>query len=31
VNAISLGKSGAVELMFKIVGPHTKKNTTLLK
>ncbi|KAG7255177.1 hypothetical protein CRUP_000125 [Coryphaenoides rupestris] len=31
VNAISLGKSGAVELMFKIVGPYSKKNTTVLK
>ncbi|KAJ3604453.1 hypothetical protein NHX12_029193 [Muraenolepis orangiensis] len=31
VNAISLGKAGAVELMFKIVGPYNKKNTSLLK
>ncbi|XP_072243913.1 cytosolic carboxypeptidase 1 isoform X1 [Leuresthes tenuis] len=31
VNAISLGKNGAVELMFKIVGPYSKKNTSLLK
>ncbi|KAK0145927.1 Cytosolic carboxypeptidase 1 [Merluccius polli] len=31
VNAISLGKSGAVELMFKMVGPYSKKNTSLLK
>nr|XP_020458057.1 cytosolic carboxypeptidase 1 [Monopterus albus]XP_020458058.1 cytosolic carboxypeptidase 1 [Monopterus albus]XP_020458059.1 cytosolic carboxypeptidase 1 [Monopterus albus] len=31
VNAISLGKNGAVELMFKIVVPYSKKNTSLLK
>ncbi|XP_077416924.1 cytosolic carboxypeptidase 1 isoform X1 [Vanacampus margaritifer] len=31
VNAISLGKSGAVELMFKIVAPYSKKNTGLIK
>uniref|UniRef100_A0AAQ5XNW9 CBPC1 n=1 Tax=Amphiprion ocellaris TaxID=80972 RepID=A0AAQ5XNW9_AMPOC len=31
VNAISLGKNGVVELMFKIVGPYCKKNTSLLK
>uniref|UniRef100_A0AAQ4RGT4 Cytosolic carboxypeptidase 1 n=1 Tax=Gasterosteus aculeatus aculeatus TaxID=481459 RepID=A0AAQ4RGT4_GASAC len=31
VNAISLGKNGVVELMFKIVAPYSKKNTTLLK
>ncbi|KAM9743726.1 cytosolic carboxypeptidase 1 isoform 2-T3 [Menidia menidia] len=31
VNAISLGKNGAVELMFKIVAPYSKKNTSLLK
>uniref|UniRef100_A0A668AX46 Cytosolic carboxypeptidase 1 n=1 Tax=Myripristis murdjan TaxID=586833 RepID=A0A668AX46_9TELE len=31
VNAISLGKNGVVELMFKIVGPYSKKNTSLLK
>uniref|UniRef100_A0A3Q3EC32 Cytosolic carboxypeptidase 1 n=1 Tax=Labrus bergylta TaxID=56723 RepID=A0A3Q3EC32_9LABR len=27
VNAISLGKNGVVELMFKIVAPYSKKNT----
>ncbi|KAM8886501.1 cytosolic carboxypeptidase 1 isoform 3-T5 [Spinachia spinachia] len=31
VNAVSLGKNGVVELMFKIVAPYSKKNTTLLK
>ncbi|XP_056137454.1 cytosolic carboxypeptidase 1 [Lampris incognitus] len=31
VNAISLGKNGVVELLFKIVGPYSKKNTSLLK
>ncbi|XP_043916833.1 cytosolic carboxypeptidase 1 [Protopterus annectens] len=31
VNAVSLGKSGVVELLFKIVGPFSKKNTGLLK
>ncbi|XP_041643135.1 cytosolic carboxypeptidase 1 isoform X2 [Cheilinus undulatus] len=31
VNAISLGKNGVVELMFKIVAPYSKKNTSLLK
>ncbi|TMS04058.1 Cytosolic carboxypeptidase 1 [Larimichthys crocea] len=31
VNAISLGKNGVVELMFKIIGPFSKKNTSLLK
>uniref|UniRef100_A0A4W4DW05 Cytosolic carboxypeptidase 1 n=1 Tax=Electrophorus electricus TaxID=8005 RepID=A0A4W4DW05_ELEEL len=31
VNAVSLGKSGMVEMMFKVIGPYTKKNTTLLK
>ncbi|XP_078106974.1 cytosolic carboxypeptidase 1 isoform X3 [Sander vitreus] len=31
VNAISLGKNGVVELMFKIVTPYSKKNTSLLK
>ncbi|XP_034396462.1 cytosolic carboxypeptidase 1 isoform X3 [Cyclopterus lumpus] len=31
VNAISLGKNGVVELMFKIVVPFSKKNTSLLK
>uniref|UniRef100_A0A3Q2CGN5 Uncharacterized protein n=1 Tax=Cyprinodon variegatus TaxID=28743 RepID=A0A3Q2CGN5_CYPVA len=28
VNAISLGKCGAMELIFKIVGPYSKKNTS---
>ncbi|XP_033828127.1 cytosolic carboxypeptidase 1 [Periophthalmus magnuspinnatus] len=31
VNAISMGKNGVVELMFKILSPYTKKNTSLLK
>ncbi|XP_023199062.1 cytosolic carboxypeptidase 1 isoform X2 [Xiphophorus maculatus] len=31
VNAISLGKTGMVEVMFKIVGPYSKKNTSLFK
>ncbi|MCJ8735307.1 hypothetical protein PDJAM_G00245330 [Pangasius djambal] len=31
VNAVSLGKSGIVEMMFKVIGPYSKKNTTLLK
>ncbi|KAM6931144.1 cytosolic carboxypeptidase 1 isoform 1-T1 [Xenentodon cancila] len=31
VNAISLGKNGAVELMFKILGPYSKKSTSLPK
>ncbi|XP_076586403.1 cytosolic carboxypeptidase 1 isoform X2 [Chaetodon auriga] len=31
VNAISLGKNGVVELMFKVVSPYSKKNTSLLK
>ncbi|KAL7827423.1 hypothetical protein SRHO_G00331410 [Serrasalmus rhombeus] len=31
VNAVSLGKSGVVELMFKVIGPYSKKSTTLLK
>ncbi|KFW12244.1 Cytosolic carboxypeptidase 1, partial [Eurypyga helias] len=31
VNAVSLGKNGVVELMFKIIGPFSKKNTSLLK
>ncbi|XP_066567167.1 cytosolic carboxypeptidase 1 isoform X2 [Amia ocellicauda] len=31
VNAVSLGKNGVVELMFKIIGPFSKKNTNLLK
>lgn len=31
VNAVSLGKSGALEILFEIVGPFSKKSTTLLK
>ncbi|KGL79852.1 Cytosolic carboxypeptidase 1, partial [Tinamus guttatus] len=31
VNAVSLGKNGVVELMFKIIGPFSKKNTSLMK
>nr|XP_033783692.1 cytosolic carboxypeptidase 1 isoform X2 [Geotrypetes seraphini] len=31
VNAVSLGRTGAVELMFKIIGPYSKKNTALIK
>lgn len=31
VNAVSLGKSGVAELMFKVIGPYSKKNTTLMK
>ncbi|XP_066500022.1 cytosolic carboxypeptidase 1 isoform X2 [Hoplias malabaricus] len=31
VNAVSLGKSGVVELLFRVIGPYSKKNTTLLK
>uniref|UniRef100_A0A671T2D1 Cytosolic carboxypeptidase 1 n=1 Tax=Sinocyclocheilus anshuiensis TaxID=1608454 RepID=A0A671T2D1_9TELE len=31
VNAVSLGKSGALEIMFEIIGPFGKKSTTLLK
>ncbi|XP_041756412.2 cytosolic carboxypeptidase 1 isoform X1 [Coregonus clupeaformis] len=31
VNAVSLGKNGVVELMLKIIGPYSKKNTSLLK
>uniref|UniRef100_A0A4W5M7S2 Cytosolic carboxypeptidase 1 n=1 Tax=Hucho hucho TaxID=62062 RepID=A0A4W5M7S2_9TELE len=27
VNAVSLGKNGVLELMFKIIGPYSKKNT----
>uniref|UniRef100_A0A669CTM3 Cytosolic carboxypeptidase 1 n=1 Tax=Oreochromis niloticus TaxID=8128 RepID=A0A669CTM3_ORENI len=30
VNAISLGKNGVVELMFKIIAPYSKKNTSLV-
>ncbi|XP_024609565.1 cytosolic carboxypeptidase 1 isoform X3 [Neophocaena asiaeorientalis asiaeorientalis] len=31
VNSVSLGKNGVVELMFKIVGPFSKKNSSLMK
>ncbi|XP_015704707.1 cytosolic carboxypeptidase 1 isoform X1 [Coturnix japonica] len=31
VNAVSLGKNGVVELMFKIIGPFSKKHTSLMK
>lgn len=31
VNAIALGKNGAVELIFKITAPYSTKNTSLLK
>lgn len=31
VNAVSLGKSGALEIMFEIIGPFSKKSTTLPK
>ncbi|XP_051876222.1 cytosolic carboxypeptidase 1 isoform X7 [Pristis pectinata] len=31
VNAVSLGKNGVVELMFKIIGPFSRKNTSLVK
>ncbi|XP_069737320.1 cytosolic carboxypeptidase 1 [Phaenicophaeus curvirostris] len=31
VNAVSLGKNGVVELLFKIIGPFTKRNTSLMK
>uniref|UniRef100_A0A9J8AVK3 Cytosolic carboxypeptidase 1 n=1 Tax=Cyprinus carpio carpio TaxID=630221 RepID=A0A9J8AVK3_CYPCA len=31
VNAVSLGKSGTLEIMFEIIGPFSKKSTTLLK
>ncbi|XP_066469850.1 cytosolic carboxypeptidase 1 isoform X1 [Tiliqua scincoides] len=31
VNAVSLGKNGVVELVFKIIGPFSKKNTGLMK
>ncbi|KAM6304235.1 cytosolic carboxypeptidase 1 [Podargus strigoides] len=31
VNAVSLGKNGVVELMFKIIGSFSKKNTSLMK
>ncbi|TSL97347.1 Cytosolic carboxypeptidase 1 [Bagarius yarrelli] len=31
VNAVSLGKSGMVEMIFRIIGPYSKRNTTLQK
>nr|XP_028604721.1 cytosolic carboxypeptidase 1 isoform X1 [Podarcis muralis]XP_028604722.1 cytosolic carboxypeptidase 1 isoform X1 [Podarcis muralis]XP_028604723.1 cytosolic carboxypeptidase 1 isoform X1 [Podarcis muralis] len=31
VNAVSLGRNGLVELIFKIIGPFSKKNTSLMK
>ncbi|KAH0628223.1 hypothetical protein JD844_009097 [Phrynosoma platyrhinos] len=31
VNAVSLGKNGVVELIFKIIGPFSKRNTGLMK
>ncbi|XP_038660765.1 cytosolic carboxypeptidase 1 isoform X6 [Scyliorhinus canicula] len=31
VNAVFLGKNGVVELLFKIIGPFNKKNTSLTK
>ncbi|XP_069785882.1 cytosolic carboxypeptidase 1 isoform X4 [Narcine bancroftii] len=31
VNAVTLGKNGVVELMFKIIGPFSRKNTSLVK
>ncbi|XP_072372802.1 cytosolic carboxypeptidase 1 isoform X4 [Scyliorhinus torazame] len=31
VNAVFLGKNGVVELLFKIIGPFSKKNTSLIK
>uniref|UniRef100_A0A8C6Q8M8 ATP/GTP binding protein 1 n=1 Tax=Nannospalax galili TaxID=1026970 RepID=A0A8C6Q8M8_NANGA len=31
VNSVSLGKNGVVELMFKIIGPFSKKNLGLMK
>nr|XP_023658763.1 cytosolic carboxypeptidase 1 isoform X2 [Paramormyrops kingsleyae] len=31
VNAVSLGKNGVVELLFKIIGPYSKKNTSIQK
>ncbi|KAM3843924.1 cytosolic carboxypeptidase 1 isoform 5-T6 [Vipera latastei] len=31
VNAVSLGKNGVVELIFKIIGPYSKKNIGLMK
>ncbi|KAM9810611.1 cytosolic carboxypeptidase 1 [Neosynchiropus ocellatus] len=31
VNAMSMGKSGVMELMFKIIAPYCKRNTSILK
>ncbi|XP_061409692.1 cytosolic carboxypeptidase 1 isoform X4 [Lethenteron reissneri] len=31
VNAVSLGRNGAVELLFKIVGPFSKRQSTFIK
>lgn len=31
VNSVTLGKNGVVELMFKIVGPFSKKNSGVMK
>ncbi|KAM9858621.1 cytosolic carboxypeptidase 1 [Aulostomus maculatus] len=31
VNAMSLGKNGVIELMFRILAPYSKMNTSLLK
>ncbi|XP_062936566.1 cytosolic carboxypeptidase 1 isoform X3 [Cynocephalus volans] len=31
VNSVSLGKNGVVELMFKIIGPFSKKNSGIMK
>lgn len=31
VNAVSLGKNGIIELLFKIIGPFSKKNSSLMK
>lgn len=31
VNAMSMGKSGVMELMFKIIAPYCKRNTSVLK
>ncbi|XP_057225992.1 cytosolic carboxypeptidase 1 isoform X3 [Malurus melanocephalus] len=31
VNAVSMGKNGIVELLFKIIGPFSKKSTSLMK
>ncbi|XP_040819368.1 cytosolic carboxypeptidase 1 isoform X3 [Ochotona curzoniae] len=31
VNSVSLGKNGVVELMFKIIGPFSKKNSSVMK